>query len=83
MPIDKLLHAAVTGFLAAFGALVLSVFGMSEQHSLIIGIGAALTLGALKELVWDRLLRRGKPELADMMANTLGAMPVAALIPFT
>lgn len=83
MPFDKVLHAVVSGFLAAFGALALGVFGMSAQHALIIGIGAALTLGALKELVWDRLLSRGKPELADMVANILGAMPVAALIPFT
>lgn len=82
MPFDKLLHAAMTGFLAAFGALVLNVFGMPAQQALIASITAALTIGALKELVWDRLLGRGQPELADMLANGIGALPVAALIPF-
>lgn len=82
MPFDKLLHAAVTGFLAAFGALALGMFGLSPQQALVTGIFTALTIGALKELVWDRLLGRGQPEMADMIANGIGAMPVAALIPF-
>ncbi len=60
---DKLKH-----LLAGIGiSLVFSV-----QFSPLIGLIAATIIGALKEIIWDWLLKKGTPELLDFLATALG-----------
>ncbi len=60
---DKLKH-----LLAGIGiSLVLGV-----QFSPLIGLLIAAIVGALKEIIWDWLLRKGTPEFLDFLATALG-----------
>ena len=60
---DKLKH-----LLAGIGiSLVFSV-----QFSPLIGFITAAIVGALKEIIWDWLLKKGTPEFMDFLATALG-----------
>ena len=60
---DKLKH-----LLAGIGiSLVFSV-----QFSPLIGLITAAIVGALKEIIWDWLLKKGTPEFMDFLATALG-----------
>ena len=60
---DKLKH-----LLAGIGvSLVLGV-----QFSLLIGLITAAIVGALKEIIWDWLLKKGTPEFLDSVATVAG-----------
>lgn len=59
---DKLKH-----LLAGIGISL--VFGV--QFSPLIGLIAAAIVGALKEIIWDRLLKKGTPEFLDFLATAL------------
>jgi len=37
-----------------------------------IGLAAAAVIGALKEIVWDWLLKKGTPEFMDFVATVAG-----------
>lgn len=60
---DKLKHLLV-------GIGISLVFGV--QFSPLIGLLIATIVGALKEIMWDWLLKRGTPELMDFLATALG-----------
>lgn len=60
---DKLKHLSV-------GVGISLVFGV--QFSPLIGLIAAAIVGALKEIIWDWLLKRGTPEFLDFLATALG-----------
>ena len=60
---DKLKH-----LLAGIGISL--VFGV--QFSPLIGLIAAAIVGALKEIIWDWLLKKGTPEFMDFLATALG-----------
>ena len=60
---DKLKH-----LLAGIGISL--VFGV--QFSPLIGLLIAGIVGALKEIIWDWLLKRGTPEFLDFLATVLG-----------
>jgi hypothetical protein len=60
---DKLKH-----LLAGIGISL--VFGI--QFSPLIGLLIAGIVGALKEIIWDWLLKRGTPEFLDFLATALG-----------
>jgi uncharacterized membrane protein YjjB (DUF3815 family) len=60
---DKLKH-----LLAGIGISL--VFGV--QFSPLIGLIVAAIVGALKEIIWDWLLKKGTPELLDFVATVLG-----------
>ena len=60
---DKLKH-----LLAGIGISL--VFGV--QFSPLIGLIAAAIVGALKEIIWDWLLKQGTPEFSDFLATALG-----------
>ena len=60
---DKLKHLLVgVGISLVFGVL----------FSPLIGLIAAVIVGALKEIIWDRLLKKGTPEFMDFLATALG-----------
>jgi len=46
------------------------VFGV--QFTPFIGLIIAAIVGALKEIIWDWLLKRGTPEFLDFLATVLG-----------
>jgi len=60
---DKLKH-----LLAGIGISL--VFGV--QFTPFIGLIIAVIVGALKEIVWDWLLKKGTPEFMDFLATALG-----------
>jgi len=60
---DKLKH-----LLAGIGISL--VFGV--QFTPFIGLIIAAIVGALKEIIWDWLLKRGTPEFLDFLATVLG-----------
>ena len=60
---DKLKHLLTgIGISLVFGVL----------FSPLIGLIAAAIVGALKEIIWDWLLKRGTPEFLDFLATALG-----------
>ncbi len=38
----------------------------------LIGLATAAVVGALKEIIWDWLLKKGTPELLDFVATVAG-----------
>lgn len=60
---DKILHITCSGILVIITSLVVSVF-YAVCFSLIIGL--------LKEVVWDKMLNRGTPDVRDVVANIVG-----------
>ena len=62
---DKLKH-----LLAGIGISL--VFGV--QFSPLIGLITAAIVGALKEIIWDWLLKKGTPELLDFVATVAGGV---------
>lgn len=46
------------------------IFGVLSSP--LIGLIAAAMIGALKEIIWDWLLKKGTPEFMDFLATALG-----------
>ena len=40
----------------------------------IVGLATAAVVGALKEIIWDWLLKKGTPELLDFVATVAGGV---------
>jgi hypothetical protein len=70
---DKLKH-----LLAGIGIGL--VFGV--QFSPLIGLIAAAIVGALKEIIWDWLLKKGTPEFMDFLATALGGAIAYMVVKF-
>ena len=70
---DKLKHfllgVAISLF---FGTLISPVVGFA------LGVMAAIT----KELIWDKWLKKGTPELMDFLATALGAFLVLLILKY-
>jgi hypothetical protein len=67
IPADKANHFVYGAALAGLGAL----------HSVLAG-AALCALFAIGKEVYDRVTKRGNPEIADAVATLLGAVPVLA-----
>ena len=63
MPRDKKLHLLAGLALAIIAGLLFCPR---------IGLAAAAVIGALKEIVWDWLLKKGTPEFMDFVATVAG-----------
>ena len=48
----------------------------------IVGLATAAVVGALKEIVWDWLLKKGTPELLDFVATVAGGVIGYTLLKF-
>ena len=68
---DKLKH-----LLAGIGISL--VFGV--QFSPLIGLITAAIIGALKEIIWDWLLKKGTPEFLDFVATVAGGALGAVIL---
>jgi uncharacterized protein involved in cysteine biosynthesis len=56
------------------------VFGV--QFSPLIGLITAAIVGALKEIIWDRLLGKGTPEFLDFLATAFGGATAYMVVKF-
>ncbi len=73
MPKDKKLHILAGLALAIIAGLLFCP---------LIGLATAAVVGALKEIVWDWLLKKGTPELLDFVATVAGGVLGFALLKF-
>ena len=46
----------------------------------IVGLATAAVVGALKEIIWDWLLKKGTPEFLDFVATVLGGVLGAVIL---
>lgn len=60
---DGLAHIIVCNALVAFLSLVLPVW---------VAVVATAVIGVGKELLWDKLMRRGSCEAKDLLADAIG-----------
>lgn len=54
-------------------------FTMGVLLALVFGLPVALVVGVAKEVIWDWKLKRGTPEVLDIVATALGAIIVYLL----
>lgn len=71
IPKDKKLHL--------LAGLALSLL-MGLLFCPLIGLATAAVVGALKEIIWDWLLKKGTPELLDFVATVLGGVLGAVIL---
>lgn len=60
---DGLLHLGVSLILCQIIAIFLPIWA---------AVFISLAVGVLKELIWDKFLKRGTPEWKDILADALG-----------
>ena len=65
VPKDKAMHFCA--------GLTLSIVAGLTLYP-IAGLATAAVIGALKEIVWDWLLKKGTPELLDFVATVAGGV---------
>ena len=63
MPRDKSLHLLAGLALSLLAGLLFCP---------IVGLATAAVVGALKEIIWDWLLKKGTPEFLDFVATVAG-----------
>ena len=66
LQIDKITHNLIN-YCVLFTLAVLT-------NNYLIGLGGAITFSLLKEFVWDKWLKKGCFEIADLIANGLGIL---------
>ena len=71
MPKDKKLHLLAGLALAIIAGLLFCP---------LIGLVTAAVVGALKETIWDWLLKKGAPELLDFVATVAGGLIGLAIL---
>jgi hypothetical protein len=71
VPKDKVMH-----FCAGLALSILAGLFAYPMFGLLI----AAAVGALKEIVWDWLLKKGTPELLDFVATVLGGVLGAVIL---
>ena len=71
MPKDKKLHL--------LAGLALSILAGLFVYPLI-GLATAAVVGALKEIIWDWLLKKGTPEFLDFVATVAGGVLGAVIL---
>ncbi len=68
---DKLKHAIA-------GVALSIVAGLFVYP--LIGLATAAVVGALKEIIWDWLLKKGTPEFLDFVATVAGGVLGAVIL---
>ncbi len=71
MPKDKRLHLLAGLALSLLAGLLFCP---------IVGLATAVVVGALKEITWDWLLKKGTPELLDFVATVAGGALGAVIL---
>ena len=71
VPKDKVMHFCAGLALSILAGLLLCP---------LIGLATAAVVGALKEIIWDWLLKKGTPELLDFVATVAGGVLGAVIL---
>jgi len=71
MPQDKKKHLLAGLALAIIAGLLFCP---------LVGLVTAAVVGALKEIIWDWLLKKGTPEFMDFVATVAGGVVGCALL---
>ena len=71
MPQDKKKHV--------YAGLALSLL-MGILLCPLVGLATAAVVGALKEIIWDWLLKKGTPEFLDFVATVAGGALGAVIL---
>lgn len=71
IPKDKQDHMAC-GFLIGFSSTCITIEETKPAVSFAYAIGSAAVIGAGKEIIYDRWMGRGTPELADAVYTVAG-----------
>lgn len=83
IPEDKWLHFGAGAGAFIPGYVIARLWGCTKDEALLWGFLGSSLLSAVKELVWDLALRRGRPELADFVFGELGAGTATFLFSLT
>lgn len=73
----KLTLDKVTHFFAGY-AICITWFMFT--HNILVAFLVAALIAALKELVWDWLLKKGTPEWADFIVTLIGGVVAVIVI---
>ena len=77
---DKTKHVLSGAFIAIIVALLKYIFSDSGLiFSCFLGFSTGTIIGALKELIFDKLLKLGSPTFADFLATFYGSFMGAVL----
>jgi uncharacterized MnhB-related membrane protein len=68
---DKLKHAIAGVALSIVAGLLFCP---------LVGLATAAVVGALKEIIWDWLLKKGTPELLDFVTTVAGGVLGAVIL---
>ena len=71
VPKDKVMHFCAGLALSMLAGLLYTPFW---------GLATAAVVGALKEIIWDWLLKKGTPELLDFVATVAGGVLGAVIL---
>lgn len=74
IPWDKSNHIIDSVALFALGSVVSNAFGFDQAHQIAHGASFSLTVGALKELVYDKWLGKGTASWGDFGADVVGVL---------
>lgn len=78
---DKFLHLIVGMAIGFFGAWLALVFRLNLLF--VFGFGLSVLIGGGKELIWDKWLKKGTPELWDFLWTIIGGGSVALIMDLT
>lgn len=80
LPKDKSKHLIISGIISTSTSIVVYEFTENKKVSIISGVSTSLLIGLGKELIYDKVMRKGNPEFEDMLSNFVG---VSFSIPLT
>lgn len=75
IPLDKQLHFLGSALLMCMGYLLF--------NSIVLAFLLSLSLGVLKELVWDLWMKKGEPDIYDVVYNIIGVVLASTFIATT
>lgn len=77
--LDKISHFSM-GYVIGATTTNLLEQHIGKQKAILIGCGTSIITGIAKEVVYDKLLRRGTPEFDDVTATLLGGISGSIII---
>lgn len=69
---DKKEHFVAGLLIASYVVILLNLFGLDNTE--FVGFAVALFIGAIKETVYDKCMKKGTPETLDFLWTGLGGL---------
>lgn len=76
---DKLLHDKAGNMIAALASLISLACGLNLLWSALIGFGATIIVGVLKEIWFDVKVQKVQPELSDIISTIVGGFEILVI----